>query len=210
MKVAILGDAIANPAADAVAEDLAKRLSQPPEQEEKMKRTKSPRHKLLITGSSEGIPNAVRLGAKQAECRHVSTHYVETVSASVSDAYTPDDGYFYHRYNSFVERANFVSMASCIIFFALNRANIGMALTLLHEQSQAAANALVERPSFRTLLFWDQIFRHNDGFLGLEELQRHFGKCVDASDGANIQFFHNPENAEANINAFETTLHVLC
>ncbi|MEK7631488.1 MAG: hypothetical protein AAB445_01295 [Patescibacteria group bacterium] len=208
MKVAILGDAIAKPAADAVAEDLAQRLSQPPEQEEKLRLKKSPRHKLLITGSHDGTPNAIRCGAMHAECRHVSTHYVEILSTSVFDAYTPSAGYFYHRYNSFAERANFVSAASSIVFFTLNRTNIGTALTLLYEQSQAAASVLAERPALRTLLFWDEIFHQHNGGISLEELQRHFGNAVDASDSEHIKLFHTAAEAEAHINAFEKTLLV--
>ncbi|MDP2789951.1 MAG: hypothetical protein Q8O51_02375 [bacterium] len=208
MNIAILGNSTPDPVADVFAETLAERLSSPRPQEVSRNRTPRPHHKLVVTGSRSGIPEAVRRGAQRAPSRHVSIHYVEKLHADVESAWI-QEGYYRFPHSSFVDRANFVSTTSAVIFFDINRANVGTALTLLHEQREDTAKILTHRPPRRILLFRDAIFHGRNSDPRLAELTHLFGRYVDASDLSHLKIFHNLEDAEELIDAFEATLQDL-
>lgn len=206
MNIAILGNSSSNPTVEAIAFALAKALSQPRTTTENKLSTR-PAYKLVTTGSRFGVPAAVRAGAQEAPCRHVSVHYVEALHPDVSAQCIPENGFFPCLHMNFADRASFASTCGVVIVLDLNRANVGTVLTLLHSQRQDTAKLLNEKPPLCKLLFLDGILRLQNNRLSLAELVRHFGRYVDAEDMANITIFSTIEEGLQHIHAFEK--HIL-
>lgn len=205
MHVAIFGNSTPDESADALARAVAKQLSQPRDDKTATSRYPKPCFKLATTGGLRGVPGAVREGALESSARHVSMHFVEALHPDITERYPQEAGFYPVHYMSFDERANFASNCAAVIFLALNRANIGTALTLLHGQRTATARLLTVAPPKRKLLFWASIFR-NPHELRLAELTRHFGRYADAEDLQHVSIFNTADEVVAAIRTFDTEL----